>query len=127
LSTSGLVFFNNVPGTAALFRLYNSATSTHLFTADTSILSSALASGYAYEGLPYRHIVGYVYVAGGCPGAVPLYWAHNDALSDNYYTVFPAKYNSYIANGWTGKGVMAWIYPRMFAIHFRTLTKVLTM
>jgi hypothetical protein len=87
LSTSKLVFFNNVPGTVALFHLHNSATFKHYFTTNPSVFLSALASGYTYEGLQYCHIVGYFYVTRGCPGAVLLYWEHSDALSDNHYTV----------------------------------------
>ena len=100
-----------------LYRLYQPATQTHLYTIDATFRQTLIANSqppYIDEGSSDEFAdgaAGYVYRDGSCPGTVPLLWASNSLITDNYYTIDTAEYNSFVANGYTPKGTVAWVYP----------------
>ncbi|KAF5322847.1 hypothetical protein D9619_002295 [Psilocybe cf. subviscida] len=105
-----------VPSLVPMYRLYQNATQTHLLTASDSLRQTFLTSAqppWAYTTLhgSVEGIAGYVYTDGSCPGTVPLLWASNSVISDNYHTIDTSEYNSFVANGYTPNGPNAWVYP----------------
>jgi hypothetical protein len=115
---AALIFVSSSEATSLvpLYGLYQPATQTNLYTASASLRQTLLNvaqppyvdstwAGYV------TGITGYVYPDGSCPGTVPLLWASNSLITDNFYTIDTAEYNSYVANGYTPMGTVAWVYP----------------
>ena len=112
---AGFIFQFSTEATALvpLYRLYQNATQTHLYTTSPSLRQTLLTTAqppFVDDG-PWGGITGYVYPDGSCSGTVPLLWASNPLTTDNYYTINTAEYNTFIANGYTAKGPIAWVYP----------------
>jgi hypothetical protein len=76
----GYIYSTQIPETVPLYRLWNSAYNSHLFTTDISERDSLAASGWVYE-----KIEGYVYSSEG-ENRVPLHRYHHTIIRDNFYT-----------------------------------------
>lgn len=111
-------FATDASSLVPLYHLYQSATQTNLYTADASLRQTLLTVAQPpYTDATFPGSIGsiaieaYVYPDGSCPGTVPLLWASNSLITDNYYTIDTAEYNSVVANGYTPMGPVGWVYP----------------
>ncbi|KAF5322839.1 hypothetical protein D9619_002252 [Psilocybe cf. subviscida] len=111
-------FATDASSLVPLYHLYQSATQTNLYTSSASLRQTLLTVAQPpYTDATFPGSVGsiaieaYVYPDGSCPGTVPLLWASNSLITDNYYTIDTAEYNSFVANGYTPMDPVGWVYP----------------
>lgn len=87
-----------VPGeTQAMWRLYNSNTGEHFYTASTSEHATLTSVGWTHEG------VGWVAPLEGDP--VYRLYNPNAPGGDHHYTMDRAEYDRLVSIGWIGEGV----------------------
>ena len=109
---TGINFVAYAPGNGPgndVCRFYNPVANTHFFTADAAECAQVkLDPGWRYEGLSFRIQVP---TAGVCPaGTQSIYrnynmrFAQND--SNHRFTFSQKVYNSMIAEGWAGEGIV---------------------
>jgi hypothetical protein len=104
--TCGYVFPNPGAAPEPLFRSYNTATGSHLYTTDITEHDAA-SNNNAYRG---DGIACYIFGDSSHTGTVPLLRAYNDAVDDRLYTIDAAEHENAISTlGYVDEGVTGWV------------------
>jgi hypothetical protein len=104
--TAGFGFATASPGPAPLFRSYNPANGSHLYTMNIAEHDLAVNSG----GMRGDGITGYLYAAPTASGTQPLYRSYNAALDDHFYTINLGEHQNAIQQlGYKDEGTTGWV------------------
>lgn len=104
-SSGGTSGSASYPSTVPVYRLFNSKTGTHFFTADKlerdTLLTSGTANGWTDEGIAFQTQV---------KSGTPVYRVFDLNNGKHVYTSDVAERDAYVANGYRDEGI-AWYAP----------------